>query len=116
VLANTVEVSKKTREMYAQEAADWKAKMDAATPDTAEFEMYEKAWKEAEVKSRESQEQMLSDLETWAEAEKAVLENTLADLGSALEEALTGGMSFDELSTQMERASSIQEEYLTTTN
>ena len=116
VLANTVEVSKKTHEMYAQQAADWKAKMDAATADTAEFEMYEKAWKEAEAKSRESQEQMLSDLETWADAEKAILENTLADLGSALEEALTGGMSFDELSTQMERASSIQEEYLTTTN
>jgi hypothetical protein len=59
---------------------------------------------------------MLSDLEAWAEAEKAVLENTLANLGKTLEEALTGGISFDELATNMERAQSLQEEYLTTTN
>jgi hypothetical protein len=59
---------------------------------------------------------MLSDLEAWAESEKAILENTLADLGSTLEDALTGGFTFDEMSTQMERAQSLQEEYLTTTN
>jgi hypothetical protein len=59
---------------------------------------------------------MLSDLEAWAEAEKEILKNTLADLGKELEKALTGGMSFDELSTSMERTASLQEEYLTTTN
>jgi hypothetical protein len=40
----------------------------------------------------------------------------LADLGHTLETTLTGGQTFDELSTQMERAQSLQEEYLTTTN
>jgi hypothetical protein len=59
---------------------------------------------------------MLSDLQSWAESEKAILENTLADLGKSLEETLTGGKSFDEVNTQMERAQSLQEEYLTTTN
>jgi hypothetical protein len=59
---------------------------------------------------------MLSDLAAWGEAEKAILENTLADLGKSLEETLTGGMTFDKLTTQMERAQSLQEEYLTTTN
>jgi hypothetical protein len=59
---------------------------------------------------------MLSDLQAWADAEKAVLENTLADLGKTLEETLTGGLSFDTLNTQMERAASLQEDYLTTTN
>jgi hypothetical protein len=33
-----------------------------------------------------------------------------------MEESLTGGTSFDELLTSMERRSSLQEEYLTTTN
>jgi hypothetical protein len=44
------------------------------------------------------------------------LENTLADLGNTLEDTLTGGLSFDKLATQMERAQSLQEDYLTTTN
>jgi hypothetical protein len=47
---------------------------------------------------------MLSDIKAWGEAEKAVLENTLADLGKTLEQTLTGGMTFDKLTTQMERA------------
>jgi hypothetical protein len=59
---------------------------------------------------------MLTDLAAWAESEKAILENTLADLGKTLEETLTGGMTFDKINTQMERAQSLQEEYLTTTN
>jgi hypothetical protein len=59
---------------------------------------------------------MLSDAEAWAEALKAVLENDLAEFGQTLENALTGGTSFDTLTTQMERAVSLQEDYLTTTN
>jgi F0F1-type ATP synthase membrane subunit b/b' len=52
----------------------------------------------------------------WAEALKAELENALADLDKTLEEALTGGTTFDRLNTTMERTRSLQEEYLTTTN
>jgi hypothetical protein len=44
------------------------------------------------------------------------MENTLAGLAQDLENALTGGTSFDTITTQMKRASSLQEEYLTTTN
>jgi hypothetical protein len=33
-----------------------------------------------------------------------------------LEDVFTGGLGFDEVSKQMERAQSAQEEYLTTTN
>jgi multidrug resistance efflux pump len=102
--------------MWAQEAQDWKTKMDNAIPGSAEFELYKANWESAETSAREAQDKMLSDLATWAEAEKALLENTLADLGRSLEESLTGGSTFDELTTQMERAQSLQEEYLTTTN
>jgi hypothetical protein len=60
---------------------------------------------------------MLSDAEAWAEALKAVLENRLAEFGQALENALTGEWgSFEQMTTSMERANSLQEDYLTTTN
>jgi hypothetical protein len=87
-----------------------------ASGDEAAFKIYEENWKSAEATARESQDKMLSDLAAWAEAEKAILENTMKDLNKTLENALTGGTTFDELSTSMERAASLQEEYLTTTN
>ena len=47
----------------------------------------------------------------------AVLENKLAKFGQVLENELTRGFgSFDAMMTAMDRASSLQEEYLTTTN
>lgn len=81
-----------------------------------ELELIKANWDAAEASANEAQDKMLSDAEAWAEALKAVLENKLADLGQTLENALTGGTSFDTINTQMERAQSLQEEYLTTTN
>jgi hypothetical protein len=40
----------------------------------------------------------------------------LAKFNQELEDALTGGTSFDQMTTKMEHMVSIQEEYLTTTN
>jgi t-SNARE complex subunit (syntaxin) len=77
----------------------------------------EKNWETARDKANAAQEQMLSDAEAWAEALKAVLENKLSELGQALENSLTGEWgSFDAMTTAMERANSLQEDYLTTTN
>jgi hypothetical protein len=60
---------------------------------------------------------MLSDTERWAETQKAILENTLADLGKTLEKLVTGKFgSYDELSTAIERATARTEEWLTNTN
>lgn len=115
IAQNTANISKSNYEMFKAQADDWKAKMDAAT-DSEAFELYQKNWETAEEKAREAEDKMLSDLAAWAESEKAILENTLADLGKTLEETLTGGLSFDKINTQMERAASLQEEYLTTTN
>ena len=81
-----------------------------------ELELIKANWDAAEASANEAQDKMLSDAEAWAEALKAVLENKLADLGQTLENALTGGTSFETINTQMERAQSLQEEYLTTTN
>jgi superoxide dismutase len=60
---------------------------------------------------------MLADAETWAENLRAILENNLGKFADDLEKALTAEFgSFDNFATSMERASSLQEEYLTTTN
>ena len=78
---------------------------------------YEQKWLDAQTAANEAQDQMLSDAAAWGEALRAVVENELADLGQTLENELTKGYgSFDNMMTAMERASSLQEEYLTTTN
>jgi hypothetical protein len=61
---------------------------------------------------------MLSKTEEWAEAMRAVVENKLSGLAQTLENALTAdfGGSFENMSNQLERSVSLQEEYLTTTN
>lgn len=111
-----LDVSVKNYERLQAEVAEKKRLMDEAINDPAQFELYKKQWEDAEVAAREAEETMLSNLEAWGEAEKAVLDNSLQGFAKTLEQALTGGTSFDELSTQMERATSLQEEYLTTTN
>jgi hypothetical protein len=66
--------------------------------------------------ANQAEEEYLSSAEEWAEAVKAVFENTMKDLAKDLEKTLTGGTTFDQMTTAMERAASLQEEYLTTTN
>ena len=117
-LEDQAAVAKETVEMYKDQAADRLAEyQDAlARGDEAAAELYLGQYEAALSAANEAEEAYLSKAEEWAEALKAVLENKLADAGKDLEKALTGGASFDILTTQMERANSLQEEYLTTTN
>lgn len=118
VLADQVDVAKAEYDLYAQEAAN-KRKLyeDAiAAGDQAAAEVYKKEWEAADEAAMEAQSNMLDKTEEWAESMRAVVENKLAGLAQSLEDALTGGTSFDELTTSLERAASLQEEYLTTTN
>jgi hypothetical protein len=73
---------------------------------------------DAEAAAGEAQDNMLAKTEEWAEAMKAVVENELNQLGQKLENALTEGFggSFDNMTNMLQRANSLQEEYLTTTN
>ena len=120
VAENAYEVSKKHYETMAAQAAARKAEYEAAVAEGAakeELELLEKNWLAAQNAANEAQDQMLSDAEAWAESLKAILENKLAKAGQVLENALTGAYgSFDEMTKAMERANSLQEEYLTTTN
>ncbi len=115
-LQNEMQTQKKLYEASQAEAQKFKDLMDNAAAGSNEYEMYKANWLAAQEIADEAQENMLSKTEEWAEAMSAVVENELAGFAKTLEESLTGGTSFDELLTSMDRASSLQEEYLTTTN
>lgn len=84
--------------------------------DEASAEMLKKQYEDALAVSTEKQEEYLSLAEEYAESLKAILENSLKEYAQDLENALTGGTSFDQMNTKLERAAALQEEYLTTTN
>ena len=115
-LHNEMMTQKALYENSAAEAAKWKAKMDSAVEGSNEWETYKANWEKAQEVANEAQDAMLSKTEEWAEATKAIVENELAGLAQNLEKSLTGGTSFDEMITSMDRAQSLQEDYLTTTN
>jgi hypothetical protein len=83
---------------------------------SSEYETFKKNWQAAQEAADNAQENILSKTEDWTETMKAIIENDFAEMADIMEKSLTGGISFDSLLTSMERRSSLQEEYLTTTN
>ena len=122
VAENAAAVSKANYEMLAQEAADKKAAWDALGKGLGDELTYEEGvikqqWLDAQAAADEAQNQMLDDAAAWAESLKSLLETELAELADILNESLSGEFgSLDNMMTAMERANSLQEEYLTTTN
>lgn len=112
---NAMKVSKENYEMYKRQVEAIEEKIANATTDE-EKAFLEKEWEAATTAMMEAQQDMLDKTEAWAESLRAILENKLSGFAQDLENALTGGTSFDTLTTSMERAASLQEEYLTTTN
>jgi hypothetical protein len=90
--------------------------MDSVAKDSAAYELYKKEWEAAEKAARDSQDKMLASTAEWASSMKAVVENEMAGFAQSLEKSMTGGTSFDEMTTSIERVTSLQEEYLTATN
>ena len=113
---NELEVAQRTYEMYDAEAKHWKEQMDSAIEGSDAWEVYKANWEAAQTAANDAQDSMLAKTEEWVEAMKAVVENNMAELNQTLEQSLTGGSDFDTMLETMERASSLQEEYLTTTN
>lgn len=101
--------------MFAKEAEEQYLLWQSATNE-AEAELYKQQYEAALAASDEAQEEYLSKAEAYGESLKAILENSLNEYAQDLENALTGGTSFDQINTKLERAKSLQEEYLTTTN
>ena len=115
-LQNEMQVQQELYEHSSAEAEKWAKKMAEAIPGSNEYETYKKNWIAAQEAANEAQDAILSKTAEWAEAMKAIVENELSELASIMEKSLTGGISFDELLSNMEHRSSLQEEYLTTTN
>ena len=117
-LKNELAVAEAEYNLYAQQVEEKRALYEQALAeeDYAAAEIYKKEWEAADEAAMEAQSNMLDKTEQWAEAMKAVVENKLAGLAQTLEQSLTGGSSFEQINTQLERAASLQEEYLTTTN
>lgn len=120
-ISDQAAVAKANYEVLEKQAKSRKEAYDAAVQSGAtstELELLEKQWWDAEQAANEAQEEMLSKTEEWAEAMRAIVENKLGGLAQSLENALTAefGGSFDSMNAALERANSLQEEYLTTTN
>ena len=115
-IKNELDVQTKNYQNAKEEVDEWATKMASVEVGSDEYKEYEKNWLAAQEVMEEAQSAMLEKTEEWAEAMRAVIENQMAKAADAMEKALTGGKSFEEVLTSMERRSSLQEEYLTTTN
>ena len=117
-IENELAVAEAEFEMYSAEAETKRQLYEdaVASGNVEAAEVYKREWEAAESAAMEAQSEMLEKTEAWAEAMRAVVENQLSSLAKTLEQSLTGGTSFDYINTQLERAASLQEEYLTTTN
>lgn len=84
--------------------------------DSAAWEVLNNKLQAATEAVNRAEEEMLSKTEEWAEAMKAVMENTFAKAAYNMEMAMTQGMGFDMLNSSLDRLSAWQDVYLTTTN
>lgn len=118
VAKNSMDVAQKNAEMYAGEAAKKLEAYETAMKNKnyEAAELYKKEYEAALAAAQEAEEEYLQSAEEYAQSLRDILENELAGFAQDLENALTGGTSFDQLNDKLSRAKSLQEEYLTTTN
>ncbi len=112
--ANLAKQAKSQWELLTEQAEEYKQLAASSTEETAK--MYNDLYMETLAKAQEAQDNYLSLTTEWAEAVKTEFENTISGLSKTLEEALTGGTTFDYLVSRMDMMASLQEEYLTNTN
>ena len=84
--------------------------------DEAARELYAEELKAITAQVDEAHDLMLSKTEEWAEAQKAIMENTMAQAAHSMEMAFSNGMGFDALNNSLDRLNSYADEYLTKTN
>ena len=112
---NEMDAAVANYEMLLREKAALEASL-AMAPDEAARELYEKELRAITEACMEAENEMLDKTEQWAEAMKAVMENTMSKAAHDMELALTDGMSFDYWASSMDRLSSYTDEFLTKTN
>ena len=115
-LKDELDVATKDYQMWVEQEAYWANQMEQTLSDPMAYELAKKNWEEAYDAMADAQDKMLTKTEEWTKALRAVLENQLAGYAQSLEDALTGGTNFDQMNNALERAQSLQEEFLTDTN
>lgn len=115
-IENEMEVAKATYEMMLREKQAIEASMASVEVGSDAWELFNNELQAITEAVNEAEDQMLSKTEEWAEAMKAVMENTFKEAAYKMEMSMTQGMGFDALNSSLDRLSACQEVYLTTTN
>lgn len=115
-IENEMEVAQATYEMMLREKQAIEASMASVETGSAAWELFNNELQAITEAVNEAEEEMLSKTEEWAEAMKAVMENTFNKAAYEMEMAMTEGMGFNTLNDSLDRLSSYQEIYLTNTN
>lgn len=114
-LKNELDVSTANYEMLLSELAEVQQSLANAT-DEAARELYQEELEAITTAVNEAHEDMLSKTEEWLEAQKAIMENAMAEAAQSMEDAFTDNMGFDALNDSLDRLNSYADEYLTKTN
>lgn len=115
-IENEMEVAQATYKMMLREKQAIEASMANVESGSAAWELFNNELQAITEAVNEAEEEMLSKTEEWAEAMKAVMENTFNKAAYEMEMAMTEGIGFDALNDSLDRLSSYQEIYLTNTN
>ena len=115
---NSMEAAKAAMTMFQDEMKSKKLAYEDALKQGDEklIEFHKKQYEDALDAANQAELEYLSKVEDYANKVNEILDHTLNKLAVQLEDALTGGTSFDRMNSGMERMVSLHEEYLTTTN
>ena len=114
-IKNELEVASANYEMLLEQQALIQSHYDNAVDENARA-LHAEELKAINAQVDEAHELMLAKTEEWAEAQKAIMENTMAKAAREMEMAFTNNMGFDALSNSLNRLSATADVYLTETN
>ena len=115
-LQNEIDVQKEVYARTSKDADHWFNLMNSVEIGSDQYELYKRNWQAAQEAADDAQDKILSKTEEWLEDMKSLAETEMKEFADIMERSLTGGITFDQLLTQIERRNTLQEEYLTDTN
>lgn len=113
---NEMAVAAAEYEMLLSEKKAIEEQMASVEVGSAAWDLYNEELQAITEATIEAEEEMLSKTEAWAESMKSIMENTFASAAYEMEMMMTQGLGFDALSNSLDKLSTFQEEYLTSTN
>ena len=113
-IKDRLDVEKANYDVLAAQKEHIEKELDTADGERAEI--LKKQLEDVTKATMEAEDKMLSSTKEWAEAMKDVIENNMSKISSALENAFTNGLGFENLMDSYDKLNTRQEEYLTKTN